>query len=525
MLAAREFCFESPLVPCRPNVRTYAEPSFPAGRPVVDAISELTERIFTDFVYDPGFTTVTTPLEEVLRFRRGVCQDFAHLAIGCFRSMGLAAPYVSGYLETAPPGAEERRIGADASHAWPSVFVPGWGWLDVDPTNDKIVGSTYVTTAWGRDYSDVSPLKGIVFGGGDSICSTSRWTSPGPAEARLEHAPTAVAPRRRYREQSLPSWARDRQGAPVAALTGYAPCHAHPDHRLRPGHRRSHGGRALPGRSRGHRHGPGRRSARSPRRRHATPPRRHRRGLRSPDALAQAGELDAIVNNAAISGKGPMEDFPIEQLRDMFETNTFGPLRLVQQVLPQWRSRGSGVIVNVSSVQGRVATPLEGPYSATKHALEAISESMHYELGHFGIRVVIVQPGYIAPGMKPADNVAGSRAYRQLWEQWEGTDEKVAGSERSARARAGGAGHPPGHRGSDHAAAGSGRRRRDHRPGRQGPARRHRLRVGDAPDAGHDLVSGSPGAAAGACRHDQGRARVAGDQVGTLIRLRAAMRR
>ncbi len=145
------------------------------------------------------------------------------------------------------------------------------------------------------------------------------------------------------------------------------------------------------------------------------------------DALAQAGELDVIVNNAAISGKGPMEHFPIQQLRDMFETNTFGPLRLVQQVLPQWRSRGSGVIVNVSSVQGRVATPLEGPYSGTKHALEAISESMHYELGHFGIRVVIVQPGYIAPGMKPAENVAGSSAYRQLWEQWEGTDEKVSG--------------------------------------------------------------------------------------------------
>ncbi len=168
MLAAREFCFESPLVPVSAAVHTYAEPSFPPGRSVVDAIAELTKRIFTDFVYDPGFTTVTTPLEEVLRFRRGVCQDFAHLAIGCLRSMGLAARYVSGYLETEAPAGEERRIGADASHAWPSVFVPGWGWLDVDPTNDKIVGPTYVTTAWGRDYSDVSPLKGIVFGGGDS---------------------------------------------------------------------------------------------------------------------------------------------------------------------------------------------------------------------------------------------------------------------------------------------------------------------------------------------------------------------
>ncbi len=168
MLAAREFCFESPLVPVSANVRSYAEQSFLPERPLVDAIAELTERIFTDFAYDPGFTTVTTPLEEVLTFRRGVCQDFAHLAIGCLRSMGLAARYVSGYLETAPPAGRERLIGADASHAWPSMFVPGWGWLDVDPTNDKFVGSTYVTTAWGRDYADVSPLKGIVFGGGDS---------------------------------------------------------------------------------------------------------------------------------------------------------------------------------------------------------------------------------------------------------------------------------------------------------------------------------------------------------------------
>jgi transglutaminase-like putative cysteine protease len=168
MLSAREFCFESPLVPLSSDVHAYAKPSFTGGRPVVATIAEVTERIFNDFVYDPGFTTVTTPLEEVLSFRRGVCQDFAHLAIGCFRSMGLAARYVSGYLETAAPEGGERQIGADASHAWPSVFVPGWGWLDIDPTNDQIVGSTYVTTAWGRDYSDVSPLKGIVFGGGSS---------------------------------------------------------------------------------------------------------------------------------------------------------------------------------------------------------------------------------------------------------------------------------------------------------------------------------------------------------------------
>jgi transglutaminase-like putative cysteine protease len=168
MLEAREFCFESPLVPTSAAVRAYAEPTFGAGRSLVEVIAEVTERIFSDFAYDPGFTTVTTPLEEVLYYRRGVCQDFAHLAIGCFRSMGLAARYVSGYLETTAPEGEQRLIGADASHAWPSVYVPEWGWLDVDPTNDKLVGTSYVTTAWGRDYSDVTPLKGIVFGGGDS---------------------------------------------------------------------------------------------------------------------------------------------------------------------------------------------------------------------------------------------------------------------------------------------------------------------------------------------------------------------
>ena len=148
------------------SVSTPSPRSPPYGA-LVDAVLELTERIFADSRYDPGFTTVTTPLDDVLRFRRGVCQDFAHLALGCFRSMGLAARYVSGYLETAPPEGQTRVVGADASHAWPSVFVPGWGWLDVDPTNDQIVGSTYVTTAWLRDYADVTPLR----------ASSWRWDS------------------------------------------------------------------------------------------------------------------------------------------------------------------------------------------------------------------------------------------------------------------------------------------------------------------------------------------------------------
>ena len=144
-------------------------------------------------------------------------------------------------------------------------------------------------------------------------------------------------------------------------------------------------------------------------------------------ALDAAGELDAVVNNAALNGKGPLESFPIDHLEAMFATNAFGALRLVQPLLPAWRARGSGVIVNVSSIQGRVATPLDGAYSATKYALESFSETLHYELGHFGIRVVIVEPGYTAPGMKPAGRTLGDPAYTQLWEEWEHTDRVVTG--------------------------------------------------------------------------------------------------
>jgi len=144
-------------------------------------------------------------------------------------------------------------------------------------------------------------------------------------------------------------------------------------------------------------------------------------------ALDAAGDLDAVVNNAALNGKGPLESFPLDHIEAMFATNAFGALRVVQPLLPAWRARGSGVIVNVSSIQGRVATPLDGAYSATKYALESFSETLHYELGHFGIRVVIVEPGYIAPGMKPAGRNPGDPAYAQLWEEWEHTDRVVTG--------------------------------------------------------------------------------------------------
>jgi NAD(P)-dependent dehydrogenase (short-subunit alcohol dehydrogenase family) len=144
-------------------------------------------------------------------------------------------------------------------------------------------------------------------------------------------------------------------------------------------------------------------------------------------AIGAAGELDAVVNNAALSGGGPLEDFPMERLQQVMDTNTYGALRVIQEVVPAWRRRGSGVIVNVSSVQGRVSTPLEGAYAASKYALEALSETLHYELSHFGLRVVIIQPGYIAPGMKASPRHDGPSEYAALWEQWTGTDAKMTG--------------------------------------------------------------------------------------------------
>jgi NAD(P)-dependent dehydrogenase (short-subunit alcohol dehydrogenase family) len=140
------------------------------------------------------------------------------------------------------------------------------------------------------------------------------------------------------------------------------------------------------------------------------------------EAIDAAGELDAVVNNAAITSGGPLESFPIAMIREMLETNALGSLRVIQAVLPAWRLRGSGVVVNVSSVQGKVGTPLDGPYAATKHALEALSESLHFEVAHFGIRVVIVEPGYIAPGMNHGPMFDGPQIYDELRHQWSNND-------------------------------------------------------------------------------------------------------
>ncbi|HWD54225.1 MAG TPA: SDR family oxidoreductase [Acidimicrobiales bacterium] len=147
-------------------------------------------------------------------------------------------------------------------------------------------------------------------------------------------------------------------------------------------------------------------------------------------AVAQAGELDAVVNNAALTGLGPLETYPLERFTQVLDVNTLGPLRVAQAVLPGWRERGHGVLVNISSVQGKIGTPLEGPYAASKHALEAMSESMHFELGHFGIRVVIIEPGYIAPGMKhDGEDHLGPAAYAGLHAQWGGTVGTLVGPE------------------------------------------------------------------------------------------------
>jgi transglutaminase-like putative cysteine protease len=165
-LEAQHFMLPSPHVAPSRNLAAYAAPSFTPGRPVLEALRNLMERIHGDFAFVPGYTTVSTPLQEVLKHRKGVCQDFAHLAIGCLRSLGLAARYVSGYIETLPPPGKKKMRGADVSHAWYAVYLPDLGWLEYDPTNNLLPGDRHVTVAYGRDYADVVPVKGVIFSGG-----------------------------------------------------------------------------------------------------------------------------------------------------------------------------------------------------------------------------------------------------------------------------------------------------------------------------------------------------------------------
>ena len=165
-LEAYQFIFTSPMIASNEAVLAYAGEVFLPNRPALEAAIELMGRIFHEFTYDKSASTVDTSVAQVLSSRKGVCQDFSHLAIACFRSLGLAARYVSGYLETLPPPGKPKLVGADASHAWVSLFIPGTGWIDLDPTNNVLPGESHITLAWGRDYSDVAPVKGVVMGGG-----------------------------------------------------------------------------------------------------------------------------------------------------------------------------------------------------------------------------------------------------------------------------------------------------------------------------------------------------------------------
>jgi transglutaminase-like putative cysteine protease len=177
-LNAYQFAFESPRIRIRPEFAAYALESFTPRRPIHEALLDLTARIHTDFRFDSKVTNVRTPAEEVFRKRRGVCQDFAHVQVACLRSINLAARYVSGYLRTYPPPGRPRLIGADVSHAWASLYCPGSGWLDVDPTNNVVPSDGHVTLAWGRDYGDVSPLHGLVLGGGAHTLKVSVDMAP-----------------------------------------------------------------------------------------------------------------------------------------------------------------------------------------------------------------------------------------------------------------------------------------------------------------------------------------------------------
>ena len=166
MLQAFQFVFDSPYSVADEDVRDYALQSFVGDRPVLEAAMDLTSRIYGEFEYRGGVSDVSTPVRDVFDMRKGVCQDFAHLEIACLRSLGLAARYVSGYLRTRPPEGKEKLVGADASHAWLSVWCGSNGWVDFDPTNNVIPNVEHITIGWGRDYGDVSPINGFIVGGG-----------------------------------------------------------------------------------------------------------------------------------------------------------------------------------------------------------------------------------------------------------------------------------------------------------------------------------------------------------------------
>jgi len=170
---ARQYIFNSKYIEVSPKIKRYAKQSFRPHWSLYHSVNELIQRVFSDFKFVPGFTTISTPLSKVFEEKKGVCQDFAHFAIACLRSMGLPARYVSGYIETIPQPGEKKLTGVDASHAWISVFFPKFGWIDFDPTNNLLVGNNHITIGWGTDYFDILPVKGVIFSYGNSLLKVS----------------------------------------------------------------------------------------------------------------------------------------------------------------------------------------------------------------------------------------------------------------------------------------------------------------------------------------------------------------
>lgn len=173
VIDVKQYLFVTPMTSWNAEIIQYAMQSFQPGRSVFEATHDLTHRIYNDFEYKPGYTTIATPLSVVMKERKGVCQDFTHLAIACLRSIGLPARYVSGYIETISPEGVQKLIGSDASHAWFSVFIPKMGWTDFDPTNNCIVSDQHITIGWGRDYADIAPMEGIILSSGSHELTVS----------------------------------------------------------------------------------------------------------------------------------------------------------------------------------------------------------------------------------------------------------------------------------------------------------------------------------------------------------------
>ena len=178
-LEALQYTFDTPLTASNEELVSYARRSFTRGRPLLACVLELNARIHADFTFDKEATDTRTTVKRAFELRAGVCQDLAHVGLAAVRAMGLAARYVSGYLLTHPPPGRERLIGADASHAWFAVWIPPFGWIDFDPTNDMLPSSEHITVAWGRDYGDVAPIHGIITGGSEHEVDVAVDVVPG----------------------------------------------------------------------------------------------------------------------------------------------------------------------------------------------------------------------------------------------------------------------------------------------------------------------------------------------------------